>query len=154
MIEKSKLLKVVNSFLEENDLFLVDLSIERYNEIFISIDGMNGINVQKCIELTRLIEEHFDRDVEDYELEVASGGLTEPFKVIQQYEKNIGKLLEVTLKTKEKLEGTLVSVNPTEISFNVEKNVKLEGKKKKEKVIENKIIKFDDIKSTVNIIVF
>lgn len=154
MIEKSKLLKVVNSFLEENDLFLVDLSIERYNEIFISIDGMNGINVQKCIDLTRLIEEHFDRDVEDYELEVASGGLSEPFKVIQQYHKNIGKLLEVTLKTKEKLEGTLVSVNSTEISFNVEKNVKLEGKKKKEKVIENKIIKFDDIKSTVNIIVF
>lgn len=154
MIEKSKILKVVDTFLKENDLFLVDITIERNNEIFISIDGMQGITVQKCIDLTRLIEENFDREIEDYELEVASGGLTEPFKVIQQYEKNIGKLLKVVLNSGEKLEGTLVSVNPKEISFDIEKKVKVEGKKKKELVVENRTISFDEIKSTVNIIVF
>ena len=37
--------------------------------------------IEDCVELSKFIEERLSRDEEDYELEVGSAGLGQPFKV-------------------------------------------------------------------------
>ena len=101
MIDKVGILDLVCGFLEGTDKFLVDLHISKDNRINVSIDGDNGINIDDCIELSRYIESHLDREVEDFELNVASAGLDTPLKLLRQYKKNVGRSLRVELMTGE-----------------------------------------------------
>ncbi len=86
--------------------------MSRDNTIVVEIDSLRGVDIDDCTRLTRQIEETFDRDVEDYELEVGSAGLTAPFKVRGQYEKNIGNEIEVPTRDGRKLSGVLTAINP------------------------------------------
>ena len=62
MIEKIKILELVNSALEGTDKFLVNLKITPDNRIFVDIDGDNGVMIDDCIELSRAIESQLDRE--------------------------------------------------------------------------------------------
>ncbi len=107
MIEKIKILELVNSALEGSEKFLVSLKITPDNRIFVDIDGDNGVNIDDCIELSRAIESQLDRDAEDFELNVSSAGADQPLKLVRQYRKNVGRDLEVVTLDGERAEGTL-----------------------------------------------
>lgn len=107
MIDKLQVMDIIHNSLEGTDKFLVEVKITTDNRIYVSIDGDNGIVIDDCIELSRQIESHFDRDVEDFELNVASAGLDTPLKLTRQYKKNVGHDLGVTTLSGEKFEGTL-----------------------------------------------
>ena len=83
--------------------FIVEITVKPGNKIIVSIDSFTGIAIDDCVAISRSIEANFDRDIEDYELEVSSAGLTQPFKVFQQYQKNIGKNVEILFKNGQKL---------------------------------------------------
>jgi ribosome maturation factor RimP len=100
------------------------------------------------------LEEHLDRDVEDYELEVGSAGITSPFKVLRQYVKNIGNEVEMLLKNGSKLTGVLKSADENGVVVSVEKKVKPEGAKRKVTVVEDESYTFDEIKYTKYLIRF
>lgn len=138
MIDKQKLTQFVLNALDGTDCFLVDINITPANSISVEIDNAEGVDIDTCVELTRKIEAEFNRDDEDYDLEVGSAGLTAPFKVIQQYHKNIGNEVEVLTSDGRKLTGTLVEVAPDGSSFVIETQckVKPEGKKRPEIVNE------------------
>jgi ribosome maturation factor RimP len=106
------------------------------------------------VEVNRYIESQFDRETEDYELEVSSAGLTEPFKVKKQYEKNIGNEVETLTKAGKKITGVLVEVHDNEFVLQTEKTVKPEGAKRKMTVVENLTFAYEEIKSTKYIIRF
>jgi len=89
-----------------------------------------------------------DREEEDYELEVSSAGLTEPFKVLNQYKKNINNEVEVLTKAGKKTIGILTEVNETAFTIQIEKMEKPEGAKRKIKTTENIIFSYEDIKTT------
>lgn len=110
MIDKDLLTKTVNDAIEGSEIFLVDISVSPSNEIVVELDSPNGLDIDTCAEITRKIESVFDRDTEDYELEVGSAGLTSPFKVRQQYLKNIGNEVELLTKNGIKTDGVLKSV--------------------------------------------
>lgn len=107
MIEKIKILELVNNALEGSDKFLVNLKITPDNRIFVDIDGDNGVNIDDCIELSRAIESQLDRDEEDFELNVGSAGADMPLKLTRQYRKNIGRDLEVVTIDGKRAEGIL-----------------------------------------------
>ena len=107
MIEKIKVLELVNSALEGSDKFLVNLKITPDNRIFIDIDGDNGVTIDDCIEVSRAVEGNLDREEEDFELNVSSAGADQPLKLTRQYRKNVGRELEVVTVDGEKAEGTL-----------------------------------------------
>ena len=132
MIDKHLLTQEIEKDLEDTDLFLVDLSVSSDNRIVVEIDSCRGVDIEDCPRLTQQIEAAFDRDVEDYELEVGSAGLTSPFKVKGQYEKNIGNEIEVLTRDGRKITGTLQSVSPDGAAFTmtVKEKVKEEGKKR------------------------
>lgn len=154
MISKETTGQIVTDFLTDSDYYLVDIKITPDNRILIEIDSFNGVSIDFCVELNRHIESQFDREVEDFELEVSSAGLTEPFKVRKQYEKNIGNEVETLTKTGKKLTGILTEVHDNEFVLQIEKTEKPEGSKRKVTVTENLTIPYEDIKTTKYIIRF
>ena len=107
MIEKIKILELVQSALEGTDKYLVNLKVTPDNRIYVDIDGDNGVNIDDCIELSRAVESQLDRDEEDFELNVSSAGADSPLKLTRQYVKNVGRDLEVVMFDGKEAEGTL-----------------------------------------------
>jgi len=109
---KEKVNALLKSALDENEqLFLIDFSIDSNQKITITLDGDNGVSVQDCIRISRAIEHNLDREEEDFSLEVASCGATSPLLLPRQYVKNIGRFLEVKLQSGLKFEGKLTQAN-------------------------------------------
>ena len=72
MIDKDLLRQTVEEAIQGTGLFLVDLTVSPANAIVVEVDSAKGVDIDSCAALTRAIEARFDRDVEDYELEVCS----------------------------------------------------------------------------------
>ena len=95
MIDKNVVRKLVETWLEDKEYFLVDVEISPDDKIVVEIDHADGVWIDDCVALSKYIEDHLSRDEEDYELEVGSAGLGQPFKVLQQYLNFVGKPVEV-----------------------------------------------------------
>lgn len=130
MIDKKELENFLEEQLKDSEYFLTDVRITPANEITVEIDSLTPGDIEECIKLTRAIEEKFDRNVEDYELEVGTAGLTSPLKVRRQYDKFIGRDLEVLTKDGRKLHGMLRSVTDEGITLSIQQKIKKEGVKK------------------------
>ena len=90
MIAKSKITEIVNEWLATRDYFLVDVSVSADNCVSVEIDHAEGVWIEDCADLSRHIESGLNGEADDYELEVGSAGLGQPFKVYQQYRNHIG----------------------------------------------------------------
>lgn len=131
MIDKELLSKTVADMIDGTDIFVVDIKVSPDNDIVVEIDSPDNIDVDTCAAITRRIEEVFDRDTEDYSLEVGSAGLTAPFKVRGQYLKNIGNEVEVLTSDGRKLKGVLTAVaDDGRFTVAVPTKVKHEGAKR------------------------
>ena len=88
--------RLIEEALEENpSLFLIEFEIKGDNQILVVIDGDQGVSVNDCIAVSRKIEHNLDREEEDFSLEVTSAGATSPLQLARQYQKNLGRKLEV-----------------------------------------------------------
>ena len=149
-----ELIKEIEEKLASSDNYLVDVVVKPGNLIIIEIDNDEAVCIDDCVELSRYVEEHLDRDVEDFELEVGSAGVTSPFKVLRQYVKNIGNEVEMLLKSGVKLTGVLKSADENGAVVIVEKQVKPDGAKRKVTVREDQSYTFEEIKYTKYLIRF
>lgn len=154
MIAREKIQELIDSYLESKEIFIVQLDVNSANKITLVVDSMKGVGIDDCVDLSRLIEGGLDRDSEDFELEVSSAGIGVPFKVVQQYYKNIGKDIEVVLKTGIKIKGVLESIDENGFTIKYEKKVKVEDKKKKQLLVENRYFKFDEASKVYDLINF
>ncbi len=154
MIDKKDIEGIIESFIEEKNAFIVEIKVSSSNKINIEIDSNEGFSISDCVEVSRLIESKLDRDKDDFELEVASAGLSEPFKVNEQYKKNLGKEVETLTNEGIKITGILSSVTDGGFEIEESKMVKVEGKKKKQNVVEKHSFLFDQVKATKIIIKF
>ncbi len=154
MILKETINQIVENFLAETDYYLVDIKTTPDNRISIEIDSFEGVSIDFCADLNKHIESQLDRESEDFELEVSSAGLTEPFKVLKQYEKNLGNEVEVLTKTGKKIIGIMAEVHENGFVIETEKTEKPEGSKRKVKTIESLAFGYEEIKTTKYIIRF
>lgn len=154
MIAKNIVESLIEEYSSGKDIYPVDLKISGDNKISVEIDSYAGVSLDDCVALNRYIESKLDRDAEDYELEVSSAGLTEPFKVLRQYKKNIGKEIEVLQSDGKKVSGILVEAGEQDFKIEAEKSVKPEGAKRKVIVKEEIVFTYQDIKTTKLIIRF
>jgi ribosome maturation factor RimP len=154
MIDKNIISQLVNEKLASSDNYLVDVVIKPGNLIVVEIDNDEGVCIDDCAELSRYVESHLDREVEDFELEVGSAGITSPFKVLRQYIKNIGNEVEMLLKNGTKLSGVLKAADENGVIVTVEKQVKPEGAKRKITIEEDLSYTFEEIKYTKYLIRF
>lgn len=147
MIDKKKVEETVEAYIKDSGYFLVDVEVSPSNEISIEIDSDESVPLDYCVELSRYVETKFDREEEDYELEVGSAGLTTPFKVLRQYQKYEGKEVEVQVKNGPLYVGELVEVGEMGFGVKVTKMVKKEGAKKKVSETEVVRITYDQVQS-------
>ena len=154
MIDKKIVSGIVNEWLEDKDYFLVDVSVSPDDKIVVEIDHAEGVWIDDCVELSRFIDSKLDREEEDYELEVGSAGIGQPFKVLQQYLIHIGKEVEVLTREGKKLEGVLKDANEETMTVTVMKKVKPEGVKRPKLVEEDVTFKYEEIKYTKYLISF
>ena len=130
MIDKSIVKKLVDEWLEGKEYFLCDLSISADARIVVEIDHEEGVWIEDCVELSKFIEAGLDREQEDFELEVGSAGIGQPFKVLRQYEIHLGEQVEVLTREGKKFVGELSNVTPEEFTVTVTQKVKKEGQKR------------------------
>lgn len=129
-------MKVVEEYANLHELFVVEVLVRKDNHVTVYIDSLNGLQLNDCIKLTRYIEEKFDREAEDYSLEVSSPGLDYPLRLPQQFQKNLNRKLVIALTNGVSIKGILKSYNKESLEIEYEK-ISKEGKKKhKEMVIE------------------
>lgn len=154
MIDKNVVKKLVDEWLEGKEYFLVDIQISPGAKIVVEIDHIDGVWIEDCVELSKFIEEHLSRDEEDYELEVGSAGLGQPFKVPQQYINFIGKEVEVLDQDRRKVRGFLKSVEGENFVVSVNEKVQVEGKKRPVKMDVDHEYNMNEVKYTKYIISF
>lgn len=154
MIEKKTVCQIVDEWLDGKDYFLVEVTIGADGKIVVEIDHKEGVWIEDCVALSRYVESRLNREEEDYELEVGSAGIGQPFKVLQQYYNHIGKEVEVLLKDGRKLCGVLKAADEQRFTIAVEKKVKPEGAKRPKVVEEDETFSYDEIKYTKYLISF
>ena len=115
MITEKQIQELIESHILGSGIFLVEVVVKQGNAIRIQVDRKEGISIDECVKISRFVNENLDRDEEDYSLEVSSPGLGKPFKVRQQYEKSIGKRIEISLTDGKREEGILEKVGPDSI---------------------------------------
>lgn len=148
MIDKNIVRTIVEEYLQDTDMYLVDVMVNPGNVIVVEIDRDKGINIDDCVVLSKHIESKLDREAEDFELEVGSASITQPFKVLKQYQKHVGKEVDILTKEGKKLHGVLKEVSEDSIVVTVEKQVKPEGAKRKITVKEDLNFGYGELKYT------
>jgi len=140
----------------DRGLFIVEISISSKNVIHVELDTEEGnVAINDCVSVSRNIEHNLDREEQDFELSVSSAGLDKPFRVLQQYVKNIGKEVKVQLKEKNNtIEGMLKHADENGIKLETTTKERVEGKKKKEIVVREYDFTFEEIKETKIVISF
>lgn len=153
MADKAKIEALVLQEMDE-DMFLVDVSVSTANVIQVYIDSFEGVTIEKCVKISRSIEQQLDRDEEDFELQVSSPGLSEPLRVTKQYLKNVGRELEVVTNEGQKLEGELLDADEEGILLKTAKRERVEGHKKKQMIVKEHQLKYGEIKSAKVVVSF
>ncbi|MBL6517778.1 ribosome assembly cofactor RimP [Leyella stercorea] len=154
MISKDTVRSIVEEWLDGKEYFLVDIEISPDDRIVVEIDHADGVWIEDCVELSRFIEDHLSRDEEDYELEVGSAGLGQPFKVAQQYHCFVGKDVEVLDADGKKYKGVLKAVEGNDFTVTVQEKQKVEGKKRPQLVETDYTFQMDKVKYTKYLINF
>lgn len=142
-----KLKQLASQHLEGSDIFVVDCTSSPSNDITLTLDSDTHVSIDACVELSRIINDAFDRDVEDFSLTVASAGIGEPLRMLRQYHKIVGSTVEVLLTDGVKILGTLDAANEEGITISYDEKVAVEGKKRKELQHTVRSYEFAQIKS-------
>lgn len=154
MIDKNKVRELVDQWLADKEYFLVDAGVDETNKITVEIDHKDGVWIEDCCQLSKFIEEHFDREVEDFELEVGSAGIGQPFKVLQQYINSIGYDVELLTADGKKFEGLLKDADADGFTVVTQQKQRVEGKKRPVIVDVEQRYGYNDVKWVKNIIDF
>lgn len=131
----SEIIDAIGAEIVARGLYIVDINISKDNDIELTIESEDGVvELDDCVAVSRFFESCFDREKEDYSLTVTSAGLDQPFKVLKQYLKAIGKKVEVQLKGGKKMVAVLEAADEESVTLKYTVKESVEGKKKKELV--------------------
>ncbi len=126
---------IIKGYLEDEvirrDLFLVEVTVRPANKIAVFVDSFKGVTLEECIGISRYLESKLDRSVEDFELEVSSPGLDKPLKLPVQFEKNMGRMLDVVMFDGIKVTGKLLEMKSGVISVETGNQGKRQQRQKK-----------------------
>jgi ribosome maturation factor RimP len=154
MINKEVVKTLVEEWLQGNDYFLVDVVFGADDRIIVEIDHADGVWIEDCAALSRFVQERLGEELDDYELEVGSAGIGQPFKVPQQYVNHIGKEVEVLTAEGIKVKGILKAVDGETFVITVQEKQKQEGKKRPVMVDVDKTYNMNQIKYTKYLLSF
>ena len=154
MIDRNVVKSLAEEWLQGNEYFLVDVIMTPEDRIVVEIDHADGVWIEDCAELSRFLQEKLGEELGDYELEVGSAGIGQPFKVEQQYKNHIGDEVEVLQLDGLKLKGILKAVDGRQFTITVQEKQTVEGKKRPVMVDVDKNYSMDEVKSVKYLLAF
>ena len=154
MITKETIQTLTEEWLHGNDYFLVDINFGADDRIVIEIDHADGVWIEDCAALSRFLQDRLGDELGEYELEVGSAGLGQPFKVAQQYVNHIGHTVEVLEADGKKVQGVLKAVDGRRFTVTVQEKQKQEGKKRPVVVDVDKDYSMDEVKYAKYLLAF
>ena len=154
MINKEIIQTLTEEWLQGNEYFLLDVNFAADDRIVIEIDHADGVWIEDCAELSRFLQERLGEELGEFELEVGSAGLGQPFKVAQQYINHIGDTLEVLQADGKKVQGVLKAVDAPSFTITVQEKQKQEGKKRPVLVDVDKTYQMDEVKYAKYLLAF
>jgi ribosome maturation factor RimP len=107
---ENRIRELLGDILNETDSYLVDLRVLP-GKVEVFADRDPHITIDDCVRINRTLIKKLDAEFpfsEQYTLEVSSPGMDQPFKVMRQFKKNIGRSVEVILISGEKKTGSLM----------------------------------------------
>ena len=142
----TEILDALKDEIVARNLYFVDVSVSKDNDVVITIDSEEGIvDLEDCVQVSRKFESCFDREKEDYSITVTSAGLDQPFKVFRQYEKAVGSKVEVALKGGRKFVAVLAAAHPEWIELKYTTREAVEGSKKKQNVDHDERFRMEEV---------
>ncbi|MBK6836387.1 MAG: ribosome assembly cofactor RimP [Bacteroidetes bacterium] len=154
MITVQSITQLVEEKLKGTDRFIISVKVSPNKRIEVLLDGLSNIAISDCIDMSRHIESSLDREQEDFELMVSSAGIDEAFVVEKQYQKNIGREVDVVKKDGNKINGKLISYKEAD-AIVVESSKTVKDEKKKKQIITEQItIPLQEIKETKLVLSF
>lgn len=138
----------VGQKLQGTDCFLVKAEI-RGHDITVEIDSDTRVDIDLVASLNQAIEEEFAPEIDDYNLEVGSVGLTSPLKLPRQFRKNVGNDVEVLTRDGRKLHGLLRNADDDGFTLVSAEKVKREGEKRPTLEEVERRFDYGDVKSVV-----
>ena len=144
---------LADCLLEKSSIFLIELVITDAFKVIVNIDGDEGVALQDCIDVSRFMDAHLDREEQDYSLEVASVGVGSPLKLVRQYKKNVGRTLIVKTGT-ETIEAELVEATDDFVILSWEAREPKKIGKGKETVQKELKLPYGNIKEAIVTVTF
>ncbi len=147
MLEQQQIETLVRQYIADySDYELITCRVSQNNEVCVEVDSYKGVDLDFCASLNRFLQEELDKTGENYELEVGSVSITDPFKTKMQYNKHVGHDVEVLTRDGKKVHGQLVNVEDDYFEVDTEIMVAQEGKKKKQKMMQTLRLGYDEVK--------
>lgn len=138
---------LIEHWMQDKSIFLVDIKLSP-GKLIVYADKPAGISLDECAELNRFLFHSLDESGfnEQHTIEVSSPGIEYPFKVRQQFEKNIGRTINITTTEGEQAQGILESMD--------DKSIILSMKKTKNRTAHQKEFLFEKIREAKAVITF
>lgn len=154
MITEEAVRSIIEEKIEGTDKFIVSVKVHSGNKIMVFVDSDTNITITDCMEISRSINNSFDREEEDFELNVSTAGADMPFGNIRQYRKNIGRNVKTKLIDDTVIEGELKEVEEGKFLVVTREKARIEGRKVKQWVETEHWLKYNNIVETKVIITF
>ena len=148
MIRKEQIVELSEAFLKDSANYLIDVNVRSGNRISIFIENDEHVSIKDCIALSKFIESQFDREQQDFELEVSSPGIDSPFRHERQYLKYVGKEIEVLMQNGEKFLGELLGIDSMNIHFLPSKKGQRKKVDQTTNTKEPKLVLISEVKET------
>ncbi|MCB0835481.1 MAG: ribosome assembly cofactor RimP [Bacteroidetes bacterium] len=158
---RESILKIIED--TNPEAFIVEIVFKRGKTgvLSIKLDTDKGISLAECTEISRkvgrMLEEE-DSINSNYRLEVSSPGVGSPLILYRQYQKNVGRYLQVMKDDLSEVKGKLLEVD--EATILLERVLSNKKNKKKKKDVQQEIpeereirVNFNEIKEAKVIII-
>lgn len=153
MITEAHVRSIVERHLEGTTHFLVAVELRPGNKLVVEVDNDRAITLNELAALNKAVREDLGPEADDYEMQFSSPGMGRPFKVMRQYQKHLGRIVDITLHDGRALQGQLASFDSSMLGLRIQHPSKVKGRLPKldEEVTS---VPLADIKSTKATITF
>lgn len=144
----------LEAYFKDTDLFLADLKVSSTDKVQVFVDRLgSNITIDTCAKISKYLEAQLEENGlvgEKYSIDVSSPGMSNPFKVPQQFTKNLGRHIKVLTNEQNTLNGILKAVDEEGLILEVHKKTK----NKAQPEIETVRLSFENIKSVKKEVTF
>lgn len=153
MITEAHVRSIVERHLEGTTHFLVAVELRPGNKLVVEVDNDRAITLNELAALNKAVRDDLGPEADDYEMQFSSPGMGRPFKVMRQYQKHLGRIVDITLHDGRVLHGQLAALNGATLGLRIQHPSKVKGRLPK---LDEELttVPLADIKSTQATITF